>query len=576
MIRKSWIALLALLVLVVAASWLWWVKPKKVDMAAYAPADSLLYLEANNPSEIIQAITGTDAWITFERAMGTSAPAARTRWLQGFVGWTGIGPIQSVILARAQVAAVVTDLGTAEEGDTLRIRPEGAILIETHTAESRIRPPFEQALKTLAEKTYGRPTSKRVTLDGFEFSEWIAPDGFRQIVGTIIGSLVIIGNTEYAVQNCLAVSLHRRPSLKDDAELDRMRHQLAGEHLLTFGYVPPKNSAKLMAVGLPLLLGRAPGDSEFQRLITNGAAKVFGSLGWTSRAYLTGVEDRYSITLQPAIVVRLKPNFESIGSAPRLERVLPEDFYSVTSYRFAAPAATWQGLKSAVSSQVDILSTIIFSSLLKSALLSYGIEDPETFLGVVNGELLTVRLDESADRSLLIAGVKDRAALRALVAKKMRPNARTDLATQTETFEDPAGEFAASFINDLIVIGTPTDVRHYVETKQTTASILNAEKLERMTLFVSSSNSSIVTYTDDSDRVRSFISSILSAKGSAPAAPQRIEEALADLPYSVTETTLSDRGIERITRSPLGQFSTLLPLLLPEQPGVTKTGAEPK
>ncbi len=575
--RSRWIMLLALFLFLVVTSWLWWAKPKKVDMSAYAPADSLLYLEVNQPSEVVEAIAGTEAWRAFEKTMGTPATASRSPWLQRLVGWTGVGPIRSVILARAQVAAVVTDLGTMEEGDSLRIKPEGAILIETHTAESRIRLPFEQALKTLAEKTYGRPTPRRITLDGFEFIEWSAPEGSRQIVGIIIGSLLIIGNTERAVQNCLAVSLRRRPSLKDDPELDRMRLQLGGEHL-TFGYVPPKNSPRLLAVGLPLLLGRAPGDSEFQRLITNGAAKVFGSLGWTSRAYLTGIEDRYLITLQPSIVARLKPNFGSTSGIPsRMERVLPDDFYSVTSYRFANPVATWQSLKTGISSQVDALSTIVFSSLLKSALVSYGIDDPETFLGAVNGELLTLRLDGNGQRSLLIAGVRDRATLRALMAKKMPVNRRSDRANQAETFEDSTGEFAAGFINDLIVIGSPAEVQRYIEPTKTNPTALNAEKLQRMTFFVSSSGSAnIVTYTNDGDRVRSFVSAIIAASGARPAAAERFEEAVAGLPYSITETTLSDRGVERITRSPLGQFSTVLPLLLPEQPSLSKSSMESK
>src|SRR6185295_19275364 len=156
-----------------------------------------------------------------------------------------------------------------EEGNSLRVTTEGAVLIETHTSERRIRAPFEQAIQSLAEKTYGRPISRRFSLDGVEIVEWSAPEGSRQIVATIIGSLVILGNSEHAVQTCIAVSQGRRPSLKDDPELGRVRLQLAGKHDLTFGYVPPGNSARLLAVGLPLLMGRAPGDSEFQRLITN-------------------------------------------------------------------------------------------------------------------------------------------------------------------------------------------------------------------------------------------------------------------------------------------------------------------
>lgn len=570
--RRRWILLLAALVLVVIAVWLWWVKPKNVDMAAYAPADSLLYLEANRPFEVVETVAETEAWKAFEKSMDAPPSAPRSHLLESFVRWTGIGPIQSVILSRAQIAVVVTDLGTTESGDTLKVKSEGAILIETHTAEGRIRPPFEQALKTLAEKTYGRPTPRRVTVDGVEFIEWIAPESSRQIVGTVAGSLVIIGTSEHVVQNCLAVSKGRRPALKDDPELNRMRLRLAADRALSFGYVPAGNSARLLAVGIPLLLGRAP-DSEFQRLITTGAAKVFGSLGWSSRPYLTGIEDRYLIGFQPAVVARLKPNFGSTGIASQMQRVVPNDVYSVTSYKFADPATAWQSLKTAVSSQVDALSTIVFSSLLKSALLSYGIDDPETFLGAVDGELLTLRLDENAERSILIAGVRDRAILREMLTKKMSLNPRSNGEQSAEIFEDSAGDLAAGLTNEFVVLGGPTDVRRYAETRGAAAAVLSAEKLKKMTFFSSpSSAANVVTYTDDEGRVHSFFATIIAAKGAPAVASTRIEDAIAGLPYSVTETTLGDDGLERTTRSPLGQFSTLLPLLIPEQPGLIKDG----
>jgi len=570
------ILLSVVLVFAIVASWLWWVKPRQVDMAAYAPADSMLYLEANHPVEVLETIAGTDAWRVFEQTAGTSAIAPRSLWLQGLIRWTGIGPIQSVILARAQIAAVVTDLGTVEEGDTLRIKQEEAILIETHTSEGRIKAPFQQAIKTLAEKNYGRPTLRRTTLDGVEFTEWNAPEGSRQIVATIIGSLVIVGNSERAVQSCLAVTLGRQPSLKSDSQLHRMRLQLGGEHALTFGYVPPGNSARLLAVGLPLLLGRAPGDSEFQRLITSGAAKVFGSLGWTSKAYQTGIEDRYLIGLQPSMVAHLKPTFGPAEINSQLQRVLPPDVYSVTSYKFADTAAVWQSLKAAVSSQVDALSTIVFSSLLKSSLLSYGIDEPEAFLGAVNGELLTLRLDENAERSILIAGVRDRSTLQQLITKKMGLRVPSVQLDHAETFTDSQGEFAAIFVDGVIVMGTAADVRRYAANRQSNAE-LSAGSLKRMTFFASSSGSpNIVTYANDDNRVRSFISAVMVAKGAPPATSALIEEAVARLPYAVTETTLGDLGIERITRSPLGQFSTLLPLLLPEQLSSRTTASESK
>ena len=108
---------------------------------------------------------------------------------------------------------------------------------------------------------------------------------------------------------------------------------------------------------------------------------MFGSLGWTSSTYLTGIEDQslnYAAASDYCSAQASTFVVNNINS--QIQEVLPNDVYSVTSYNFANLAAAWISLKTAVSSQVDALSAIVFSSLLKSALLSYGIDDPESFL----------------------------------------------------------------------------------------------------------------------------------------------------------------------------------------------------
>ena len=573
--RTRWILLFAVLFFLAIGAWLWWVRPRTVDMSSYAPADSLLYLEADRPAEVVDAVTATQAWKALASAIQPQPATVQWHWLRGLIAWTGIGPIKSVILARAQVAVIVTDLRAVEEGDDLTIKSEGALVIETHTSERRIKGTFEETLKVLAEETYSHPTSRRVAVDGVEYLEWIAQDGSRQIVGTVVGSLVVIGTSEHVVQTCLAVSQGRSASLKSDPELKRMRLQLQRGRSLTFGYVPSGNSAKLLAVGLPLLLGRAPGDSEFQRLVSNGASKVFGSLGWASGAYSTGIEDRYLITLQPSIVARLRPTFGVNNIDFQLQHLLPDDAYSVTCYRFATPAAAWVSLKSAVSSQVDALSAVVFSSLLKSALLSYGLDDAESFLSAVNGELVTLRLDETAERSILIAGVHDRATLRRILARQMSLNLRNSSPT-TEIFEDPTGEVAASLGGDFIVMGSAADVRRYVGDKERGVASMTADSLRRITFFVSTPTSSnVVTYTNDGERIHNFFSTLLAAN-KRPESSEGLEAAIATLPYSSTETTLNERGIERTTRSPLGQFSTLLPLLFPQRHNPIKDSNHPR
>lgn len=568
-LRRVW--LIVGLALLLVAGWLWWVRPTKVDMAIYAPATSLLYLEANRPLAVADTIIGTDAWKIVDRAGGTPTNPHPQPWLESFIGWTGIGPVKSVILSRAQIAVVVTDLGTIEDGETLKVKPEGAVLIETHTTERRIRPAVEEALEQLAEMTYRNPTNRRTTIEGVEFNEWIAPDEARQIVATIIGSLVIVGNSEQAVRTCLAVALKRSASLKADPGLARMRVQLAGERALTFGYVPSGNTARLLSVGVPLMMGRAPGDSEFQRLITTNAAKVLGDLGWSSHAFKNGIEDHYLISLQPSVVARLKPDFSRAGNITQISRRLPDHVHSVTYYKFGNPVAAWQNLKGSASSQMDVLSSVVFASLLKSALLSYGIDEPEIFLATVRGELLTLRLGQSGERTMLIAGVRDEEALRTIVKNRLGINLRSDRVGDVEILEDSKGTLAVTLNKDFVVFGSPSDVRSYFEGAKPNGKTIKDEHLPRMTFFVpASSSANIVTYTDDSDRIGSFINAILAAKGVQSLESGQIERMVAELPYSATETTLGERGFDRVTKSPLGQFSTLLPLLIPDKPHPTR------
>jgi hypothetical protein len=532
-------------------------------MASYAPANSLVYLESDRPLAVVEAIAQTDAWDVVAQVIGSPGEHPRQAWLQRFVGWTGIGPVQSVILSRAQLAVVVTDLGTTAEGDTLKIKPQGAVLIETHTAEGRIRSPVEENLKKLAQMTYGRPTLRRSSIEGVEFIEWTAPEGSRQIIAAIVGSLVIVGNSEQSVKDCLTVSQQRGPSLKDDPDLQRMRRQLAGDSALTFGYVPSASSPRLLSVGVPLILGRAPDDLELQRLLTTAAGKFFGSLGWSSHVFMKGIEDRYLITLQPSVIARLKQDFTPVQRSSEIQRLVPDDAYSVTYYKFENPAGIWQDLKGTVASQLDVLSAILFSSLLKTALVPYGIEEPEKFLAATTAELVTLRLDQG-ERSMLLAGVRDRESLRELLRKKMATNPLKVGAAEIEVFEDPQNEMAAAFVKDFVVTGSTLDVRRFIEATKTKAAF-GADRSQRITFFVPlSSKANIITYTDDSERVRSFISGIIAANTRRSEPWVSIEQLIGVLPYSATETTLGEQGIERTTRSPLGQFSTLLPLLFPE------------
>src|SRR5215207_9673073 len=97
------LALVLLAVLAVAA-WLWWSLPSAVDVAEYAPADSLVYVEFNDPVRVVQAIQNSDVW---QAASPTQSNTTSPNRVMRAAARAGIGPLEGVLFARTQVALVV-------------------------------------------------------------------------------------------------------------------------------------------------------------------------------------------------------------------------------------------------------------------------------------------------------------------------------------------------------------------------------------------------------------------------------------------------------------------------------------
>ena len=557
------VSIAVLLIAVIGALWLWWNRPQRTDLSELAPADSIAYLESNNLVDVAEGIANTDAWGALRPYVGTVNDQTRRSWLRRFTAWTGIGPTSGVILTRAQLAAVVLDLGAREEGEVITIKPQVALLIETHTSSFRISATIEDALQKFAEQSYARPTFSRNTADGTEFMTWSAPTGQRQIVAVIDGSLVIVGNGERAVKTCLEVHRGQRPSLRSNAELQQMRSELSAKDALAFGFVSSANAAQLVSLGVPLLFGKSPGGVNFNQVISGSAPKILGSLGWSARPSDGGIEDRYLFSLQPTIASRLQPLFKEGDSNVASTTLVPEDLQSLTIYKFSDARATWQGIQTTLSAQLDTLSAILVTSLLKSALLPYGIENADEFLRLVGPELMTVRVKQTASRSLLIARVRDEAPLREMLTRASRPRPQNE--TETEAGGLQLSRTAFEFVGGYLLLG-PDDAVERWAAQLRQGNQASSEALNRVTHFAPlNTTASVVTFSNDEERVRKFLLAIGRAQGKpAIQESEQLKRIIENLPYAATETALVSQGLDRRTKSALGQFSSLIPLLFPE------------
>src|SRR6185503_4100732 len=248
-LRTSLVVLL--LFVLVAAAWLWFNRPTPVDLGKYAPADSVLYVELNNPTDVVQAIQQTDVWKA-AAPITQSQPSSGNK-LALMAARAGIGPIDAVLFARAQLALVVVGLNAAEQDDTLRVKPEFALIAETHTSAWRTKPAVVSAVKQLANFVYGASNCSERSADA-EYVECTVAGGERKIIGAVEGTLVVIGNTENAVRSWLEAKRGTRPNILSDPELVKVRSTLVSNQTLGFGYVSASNSAKLFSWAAPLLM----------------------------------------------------------------------------------------------------------------------------------------------------------------------------------------------------------------------------------------------------------------------------------------------------------------------------------
>jgi hypothetical protein len=566
---------LVLLLVLLAVAWLWLATPARVDLADYAPADALVYVEFNDLAGVARAIQYTDAWKA-AAPITQSQPRGENRVLTA-AARAGVAPIESVLFTRAQVALVVLGLNTSEQDDTLKVKPEVAVIAETHTTRWRTKPAAVEAVQRLANFAYGASTCTERSGDA-DYVECSSNGGERKLIGAVDGTLVILGNSDNAVRNCLEVRRGARPSIRTDAEFLRSRSSVTTEQSLGFGYISSANSAKLFSWAAPLLMGMAPGDQQVQQLLAVSAGKILRGIAWTAVPARGGIEDRFLFSLEPGVIARLQPAFETSERDENIWKMVPGSFQSLTIYRSREPAAAWSSLGSAVALKLDALPAVLFGSLLKSSLLVYGISNPKEALAAMSPPLLTMKPSAGIDGSVLIARVSDEARLRKALQEEddaIVGVGKTQIleGLQAEPEPDPAKQFSAVFADGYVILGKTENMRPALaELRKGQATVTEEKKSVQDS--ARDSTAAIVTYSNDEARLTNFISTLLMLQGRRLTSEEfaRLQDTVGRSSFAASETRLGQTGIERRTRSAFGQFSTFTSLLQPDGSGPVARG----
>jgi hypothetical protein len=557
-VRRALVAVLLLAVL--AFAWLWLTRPQRVDMTAYAPADSIVYAEADSLPAIIDGFTSTDAWRELAPAAGVEARPGGTGWLPSFLSFTGLGPSDAVVLARAQVAVTVLGFQAAEESDTtLKFTPRAALVAETHSSGWRVRAAVEKLVGDFARRTFERQSFERKEVDGVPFYLWVEQAGaHRTIVAAVDGSVAVVGTDEAAVRACLDVRRGARPSLAGDEQLKEMRVRLGGG-ALAFGYAPRGSAAKAVEVFAPAFAGSMSPNPHVQSVLATFLPQFInrnvGVAGWSARVSEGVLEDRYILTLPAEVARRLEGPFAPAEHPSEdASRVLPGDTYQVTFYDLHNPEDAWRGLNAALSSQTDIASAVVITPALEALVKPYGIANPREFLRACGGELATARLEAVSEGKVLVASVRDAAALRAQALEHLGRGARVERVGSAELLISADEERgAAAFVDGFLVMGSEEDVRRCVQSRIEENEAGRDDPLKTATASFAGRTAFARTLTDERDSVRAVLSHF-ARRGDA----SRLEAALANRRYAVSETLLDDGGFEKRTRSAFGLFGEIV------------------
>jgi hypothetical protein len=562
-------------VVLLAVAWLWWDRPERVEMAAYVPQDSLVYIEADSLPDILAALTSTEAWQTLGPAAGVRANVGRLGWLTRFAGWTGIGSAESVVFARAQVAVAVLGVDAKEGRDlALEISPRIVIVAETHVSESRARAAVTKFVGDFARKAYGDPKFEQTDRGGVSFAIWTAPASGKKIVAAFAGSAVFVGNDESAVQACLAAHRGERAALSGDPELGGMRQRVGAQSALAFGYVPQGSAPKLTQLAALVLASRSSTDARAQSalaiVLPQLAGRLLGGAAWSAKVKNRAVEDDYYFALSSDITSRLAVALEaSTDESFHSAEYLPADAHQFTRYNFSQPEETWRGINAVISSELDPTFAPFAGAFLGKSLEPFGVDEPREFLRAAGSEIATARLDAEGEELAFVAAVRDEKTLRPLIEKRLGASTRTERVGNAEMRVSRDSERgAASVFENHVILGSEDAVRRCLEARSSGKNLASTEAFKNPLGFATQSDarSPIVSLTDDREQARRFVSLAAPRRAATPNAPDAapLARAVAALPFTVSVTRLATDGIERKTLSPFGQFATIALQLAPD------------
>lgn len=550
-------------------------RPPRVAMDRYVPANVLAFVEINSLADLVDGLTSTKAWREMAPVLGLSSQLRQVGLVTDLIGRTGLGPDEAVVAGRAQYAIAITGIeskaGETEEGAYIHLKPNFALIVETHAKPETASRLVSERASLIAQKLYGESVVAHT--DDYRGSTVLVfqgPEAARQLLVSTHGSVILVANQAGAMKSCLDTVAGRAPGLAEDQTLKQMGPELRRDPSV-FAYVTPEGIEKIVELSPVLIAGRdaeSESISLFADLLDHLSKQAGVRLLYASKFEAGGVTEKYLTVLRPqiaeALTQPLKPaaaNFRSLGMIPRsIERV--------TLLNVERAGELPEHVLKQLSPVIDLVAGVALREFVIGFRKQYGLDPSDSVGDAIGNEIALVNFGGGQPRVMLIR-VNDRARLAPAVNKYLTRRGATVTTEQSEGTEvlvsSNDDRRAAAYAGDFLVLGTRDQIVMIVATYAKRDGNDGDQRL-RQALSAPTVNAPIVSYrprSEDAGKLLLIVSKLMRVTDGSQELLDRdaARKAIDRLPPSISFTEFRNYGVYTESHSAVGNFGLIASLI---------------
>ncbi|MEW6210341.1 MAG: DUF3352 domain-containing protein [Acidobacteriota bacterium] len=575
--RNIIIALVVLAALLAVSGYFLLRRPARVEMDRFAPASSLALIEVYNLSDLLDGLTGTDAWKKLAPALGVSSQLRQIGLVTDIMSRTGIGPDEAVIAGRAQYAVALTSLetetGENEDGPYLHFKPRFCLIVETHSSSETAARVIRERASILASRIYGASVVEETEdYSGARLQIYRGPRPERQMIAASSGSLILIANHESAIKSCLDTAAGRAPSLASDNNLKQLRSTV-DEDATVFAMVTQSGVEKLSELGPAIFASRLTTDPD--RI--NSIANLFGHLSKQTFAGLLyslsfddgRVLEKYLTALRPQVADALS---QAVKPAPAASfgslRLLPRQVEDFTLLNIEGAGDLAERTLKHLTPTLDVVAGVALREFVLSLREQLGVEQNDSLAGAVGSEVALAKFSDQ-EPTVMLVRVVDKTKVSASVSKYLARGGATVSAEQYAGVEIHVSSHkdrrAAAFIDDFVILGTRDQIARIIDARSNGQNAATDERFQKALTHRTNAAAMISCRPDfqDAGEMMLAISKLTRVTdGSRELLEQtEVKNALNRLPPAISSTEFRWQGVYTETRSSVGIFSLIASLI---------------